>query len=219
MVSNASSRCFGLFVLLLLGPIAGGACSEDACADATGTGGLKAQPGALVSYLNDPAYGDDFWTTSTPEESNVDAALLARAVGRIACTKSEVHSFMLARHGRILFEQYGWRSGRNADDPDKTSHQALPNERHLVHSTTKSITSSLVGIAIRDGLIPGVDDLVVPHFPEYQPLPAPSPEKDGIRLEDLLTMRTGLESNDVEVDQSPDPAKAMLSQPIVGIRQ
>jgi CubicO group peptidase (beta-lactamase class C family) len=216
MFSHAASRVHGLSVLFLLGPLAGGACSDDPCAGATGTGGLTDQPGALVSYLGDPAFPDDFWTSATPEESGVDAALLARAVGRIACTKSEIHSFLLARHGRLLFEQYGWKSGRNVDDPDKTSHQALPNERHLVHSTTKSITSTLVGIAIRDGLVPGVDDLVVPHFPEYQPLPEPSPEKDGITLEDLLTMRSGLKEDDAEADQSPDPAEVMLSQPIVG---
>jgi hypothetical protein len=155
MFSNAFSHYFGRFALLLLGSMVGGACSDDPCAGATGSGGLTSQPGAMVSYLGDPAYPDDFWTTSTPEESNVDANGLARAVGRIACTKTEVHSFLLARHGRILFEYYGWKSGRSAYDPDKTPHQTLPNERHVLHSTTKSFISTLVGIAMGDGLIRG----------------------------------------------------------------
>jgi CubicO group peptidase (beta-lactamase class C family) len=72
----------------------------------------------------------------------------------------------------------------------------LKDERHLVHSTTKSITSSLVGIAMGDGLIPGVDELIVPYFREYQPLPEASPDKDKITLEDLLTMRSGLKWDD-----------------------
>jgi CubicO group peptidase (beta-lactamase class C family) len=217
MSSKVSSHFYELLVLLL-GPLVGGACSDDPCAGAIGTGGLTDQPGALVSFLGDPAYPDDFWTTATPEENNVDADLLARAVGRITCKKLEVHSFLLARHGRILFEQYGWKSGRNDWDPDKTPHQTLPNERHVLHSTTKSFISTLVGIAMDAGLIPGVDVLVVPYFPEYQPLPEPSPEKDKITLEDLLTMRSGLKWNDAETDDAdfPDPALAVLSRPMVG---
>ncbi len=218
MFSTAASRFFGLSAFLLLWLLAGGACTDDAdtCTDPeqAGTEGLTGQPGTLVSYLGDPAYPDDFWTTATPEESNVDAAAIAQALARIArAKKCEIHSFLLARHGRLIFEQYGWKSGSNADDPDKTPHQVVPNERHLVHSTTKSITSTLVGIAMRDGLISGVDDPVVPHFPEYQPLPAPSPDKDAMTLEDLLTMRSGLQ--DVDVTQSPDPARDMLSRPVV----
>jgi CubicO group peptidase (beta-lactamase class C family) len=217
MFCDTVSRYFVWFAWLLSGPMVGGACSDDPCAGATGSGGLTSQPGALVNYLGDPAYPDDFWTTSTPEESSVDASGLARAVGRIACTKTEVHSFLLARHGRILFEQYGWKSGRSAYDPDKTPHQTLPNERHVLHSTTKSFISTLVGIAIGGGLIPGVDAPVVPYFPEYQPLPEPSPEKDRITLEDLLTMRSGLNWNDAESDDAdfPDPALAILSRPMV----
>jgi CubicO group peptidase (beta-lactamase class C family) len=216
MSSSASTCRLGWCVLTLLGPLAGGACADDPCADATE--GSTEQPGALQSYLGDPSFPDDFWKTSTPEESNVDAKGLARAVGKIACTKTEVHSFVLARHGRILFEHYGWKSGSSAYDPDKTPHQTLPNERHVLHSTTKSFVSTLVGIAMGDGLIPGVEAPVVPYFPEYQPLPEPSPDKDRMTLEDLLTMRSGLKWNDAETDDADfaDPALAVLSRPMVG---
>jgi hypothetical protein len=112
------------------------------------TGALTHQPGTLVSFLGDPCYPDDFWKTATLLESGVDRAGLAQAVEKIANDRLEIHAFLVVRNGRLVFEQYGWKTGRNADDPDKTAHQVVPAERHLVHSTTKSITSTLVGIAL-----------------------------------------------------------------------
>ena len=241
MLSTARSRSLLLTALIILGLIAGATCAngwagnsssamDGGAGGATATGGAtgaqggtgesKNQPGALVSYLGDPSYPDDFWKTATPEESAVDKAGLAQALERIASAQLEIHSFLLIRNGRIVLEQYGWKTGRNADDPDKTSHQVVPNERHLMHSTTKSITSTLVGTALRDGLIAGLDDLVVPHFPEYQPLPEPSADKNSITLEDLLTMRSGLQYTEGADDQAvffdtPDPARVMLSRPVV----
>jgi CubicO group peptidase (beta-lactamase class C family) len=185
-------------------------------------GGLdsRQEPGAMVSFLGDPAYPDDFWQTATPEESHVDAAGIAAALKQIAGSHNEIHSFLVARKGRLVFEYYGWKTGKNADDPDKSQHQVVPSERHLVHSTTKSVTSSLIAIAIGEGLLPGVSDRVVPYFPEYQPLPAPSTDKDAITIEDLLTMRSGLQYSE-GADDNPvffdtaDPAKVMLSRAVV----
>jgi CubicO group peptidase (beta-lactamase class C family) len=184
-----------------------------------GSGGTTGTAGALVSRLGDPAYPDDFWVATTPAESDVDVTALQKAVETIASSKLEIHAFLVARRGRMVFEQYGWTTGSNGDDPDKTSHQIEPDERHPVHSTTKSFLSTLVGMAIGDGLLPGVDDLVVPHFPEYQPLPEPSPDKDAITLADLLTMRSGLKFVGAVDDNAsagwPDPAQVMLSRPVV----
>jgi len=233
MHSTARLRSFLLAALAVLWLITGATCARGSAGNLTatmatgsatdvqdGAGALKKQPGALVSYLGDPCYPDDFWKTATPEESAVDRAGLARALERIANAQLEIHSFLLVRHGRIVLEQYGWKTGRNADDPDKTAHQVVPNERHLVHSTTKSITSTLIGTALRDGLITSLDSPAVSHFPEYQPLPKPSVEKNSITLEDLLTMRSGLQYTEGADDQAvffdtPDPAQLMLSRPVV----
>jgi CubicO group peptidase (beta-lactamase class C family) len=181
----------------------------------------RQEPGATVSFLGDPAYPDDFWKTSTPEESAIDATGIVAALKDISDSQYEIHALLVARKGRLVFEYYGWKTGSNGDDPDKTKHQVVPTERHLVHSTTKSVTSSLIGIAIAEGLLPGVDDRVVPHFPEYQPLPEPSADKDAITIEDLLTMRSGLQYTEGSDDgpvffDTPDPAKVMLSRPVVG---
>jgi len=195
--------------------------SEDAGSEDAGSedGEPQHQPGELVDFLGDSDYPDDFWETASLEESGIDPQALSDALERIMSSKLEIHSFLVARRGRLVFEQYGWKTGRNIDDTDKTEHQVVPTERHLVHSTTKSFTSSLVGIAIDEGLMGGVEDRVVPYFPEYQPLSEPSAEKDAMTLEDLLTMRSGLEwqegVNEDAVFKAPDPAQVMLSRPLV----
>jgi len=60
-------------------------------------------------------------------------------------------------------------------------------------SASKAVISGLVGIAIERKLIPGVDAPIAPDFPDLLG-PSAEPQKRKITIEDLLTMRAGLES-------------------------
>ncbi|NJK42918.1 MAG: serine hydrolase [Pleurocapsa sp. SU_196_0] len=84
---------------------------------------------------------------------------------------------MVARHGRIEAERYF-----NGD-----------RQRSLrdVRSVTKSITATLVGMAIRQGLLTGLDEPIAKLLPPGMPA-----EQQRIRVRDLLTMRSGLDSDD-----------------------
>jgi CubicO group peptidase (beta-lactamase class C family) len=61
-----------------------------------------------------------------------------------------------------------------------------------VKSASKSVISTLVGIAIERRLIPTVDQPIATYFPELAT--DPDTRKRSITIEDLLTMRSGLES-------------------------
>lgn len=61
-----------------------------------------------------------------------------------------------------------------------------------VKSASKSVISTLVGIAIERGLIKGVKEPIVRYFPQLAR--DPDPRKARITIEDLLTMRSGLVS-------------------------
>jgi CubicO group peptidase (beta-lactamase class C family) len=61
-----------------------------------------------------------------------------------------------------------------------------------VKSVSKSIISTLVGIAIERKLIPGVREPIVTYFPELRQ--DADKRKQAITVEDLLTMRSGLGS-------------------------
>jgi CubicO group peptidase (beta-lactamase class C family) len=181
-----------------------------------GNGGVPAGVvGELQNYLGDARYPDSFWQAATFEESRMDAALLDAALARIAASRWELHSLLVARDGKLVVERYGWNQGANPDNPGMP-HQTLPSEPHPIWSSTKSFLSALFGIALGDGLIPGVDGLVKDWFSDFAQL-NPSPAKEGMTLEDLLTMRSGLELTepDSKLGTAADAAREALSRTIV----
>jgi CubicO group peptidase (beta-lactamase class C family) len=94
----------------------------------------------------------------------------------------KITSVALARHGSLVYEAYFDDLGRDG----------LRNTR----SATKTVTSMLVGVAIDQGLLSGVDAPVLPFFPEKQPTQHPDPRKERITVEDFLTMSSILECDD-----------------------
>ena len=72
-------------------------------------------------------------------------------------------------------------------------HGARRSRAANVKSVSKSIISALVGIAVARGLIPSVDTPIATYFPTVLGSRG-DPGKRGITIEDLLSMRSGLES-------------------------
>lgn len=100
-----------------------------------------------------------------------DAASEASALPRL-------HSLLVSWRGDLVLEHYG--RGIRATRPAN------------IKSASKSIISTLVGIAIERKLIAGLDTPIVTWFPELRR--DADPRKRAITIEDLLTMRSGLES-------------------------
>jgi len=86
-----------------------------------------------------------------------------------------------------------------------------------IKSAGKSVISALVGIAIDRGLIAGVNQSVVTFFPELKR--DRDARKQRITIEDLLTMRSGLEStsgrNYGRWVTSPNWVSYVLTRPLV----
>ena len=77
-------------------------------------------------------------------------------------------------------ERYGWNAGQTDADPDTTPRQELPTARHVMHSTTKSFLSALLGDRDCRGDDPhGVDTHAADWFPDYASL-SPSADKSLI---------------------------------------
>jgi CubicO group peptidase (beta-lactamase class C family) len=93
-----------------------------------------------------------------------------------------MHSLLVSHRGRLVLEYYA----------PKQSATRLAN----IKSASKSIISTLVGIAIERKLIPGLDEPIVRWFPELRK--DPDKRKQAITIENLLTMRSGLESTSGE---------------------
>jgi len=106
-----------------------------------------------------------------------------------------VLSFHLVQDGSLVAVGVGV-AGRTAPD---------------LRSATKSITALLVGIALERGNIPSLESRVVDLLPAYRELLQKDPRKAAITVEDLLTMRSGLDCDDWQPD-SPGHEDTMYDE-------
>jgi CubicO group peptidase (beta-lactamase class C family) len=140
------------------------------------TGGCVTPPQVLPPAVPDywPTQG---WRTSTPEAQGVDSGLLAQAVDLIRDQGLAVDSLLIVRHGYLVLDAYFY--------------PYTADRLHDVASVTKSITSTLTGIAIEEGVIGGLDAPVAGFFPEVTS-PSSDPRKARITIRDLVSMSSGL---------------------------
>lgn len=79
-------------------------------------------------------------------------------------------------------------------------------------SVAKSVTSTLVGAAIRDGLIRSMDDKVTDYLPQMK-----GSAYDDVSLRQLLTMTSGVQWNEDYADPNSDVARFNSHQPEEGV--
>jgi CubicO group peptidase (beta-lactamase class C family) len=129
------------------------------------------------------AAGGAVWTEADPAAAGIDPAPL-RAVEDQVRTGALVKltGLLVARHGTLVFERYFGDAG--------------PDTLLDTRSATKSLTALLVGAAIERKLLPGVATRVTPYFKDRRPFANPDRRKEGITVEDLLTMSSLLECDD-----------------------
>ncbi len=131
----------------------------------------------------DMYYPADEWRTSTPEEQGIDSELLLKMFETIQAEKVPIHSVLIIRNGYLVCEAYFQPFHRNM--------------RHNLFSATKSFTSTLVGIAISEGKIKGVDQKVTDIFPGLK-IPENSLGLEDTTIENILTMSAGHAADSVD---------------------
>ncbi|MGS0686540.1 serine hydrolase domain-containing protein [Nakamurella sp. GG22] len=102
--------------------------------------------------------------------------------------------------GKPVVEHYGANGG-----PDVTGN---------VYSVTKSVMSALIGIAIDEGSIPGVDATLGELLPRYRDVMLP--EVAAVTLEQILTMTGGIvgDGSDDRWPESDDWISTVVSTPL-----
>jgi CubicO group peptidase (beta-lactamase class C family) len=122
---------------------------------------------------------DDDWPRSTPEAQGLDPAPLNELVTLIREGERfpDLHGLLIVRNGYLVVEEYfdSWN----------------PGLLHTLQSVSKSFTSALIGIAIEEGHVESVDEHVIDFFPQWRDELAQDPRWAAVRLQDLLTMRSG----------------------------
>lgn len=87
-----------------------------------------------------------------------------------------------------------------------------PERLYTSFSVAKSLTSTLVGAAIRDGYIKSVTDPVARYIPELA-----GSAYDGVTVEQVLTMTSGVKWNEDYTDPNSDVAKMYAAAPPPGV--
>ena len=169
------------------------------------------------------AIGQEAWPRSEPSAVGLDPAPLVDLAAQVA--KGDygyVDRFLLVADGQLVFDErydhdYAEISrgqsgpigcGTDACDAPDDVHDFnylhpdrhpfyRGREVHTLQSVTKSVTATLIGIAIRRGEIPGVQTPVFELLSEYD-LSALDPRVRDATLDDLLTMRLGMEWHETD---------------------
>jgi CubicO group peptidase (beta-lactamase class C family) len=167
---------------------------------------LALPPAAALAQDDAVPWPTEGWPTSTPEAQGMDSGLLAEGVEYLLEQDHfDIHSLTVIRNGHIVTDAtfYPFEGGL-----------------HDMASATKSVTSTLVGIAIEQGDIGGVQEPVLDLF-EGRTIANIDADKEALTVEDLLTMTPGLECthspNDfttMQVMATPDWVQTTLDLPM-----
>ncbi|MBR4738413.1 MAG: serine hydrolase, partial [Bacteroidales bacterium] len=113
--------------------------------------------------------------------------------------KMDIHSAMIVKDGNVIYSR--WQSQGAEDKP------------HVLHSVSKTFTSTAVGLAIAEGKM-ALTDKVVDYFPDKLPAEV-SDNLKAMTVRDLLTMTCGHDSEPSAGDTQPDWVTTFLAHPVV----
>jgi CubicO group peptidase (beta-lactamase class C family) len=157
----------------------------------TGPSGQRSTPSSQLGSAA-PSQRDYWpttgWRTAPPQAEGMDPAVLAAIPGNVSSLHPEVRSVLVVRHGYLVYERY-WH-GMTARHGDN------------LYSVTKSVVSALVGIALGEGKLTGLDQPVGELLASQLPKDA-DPRLARVTLEQLLTMTSGLAGDDPSLGGDP----------------
>ena len=141
------------------------------------------------------------WRRSDPESQGIRSEAILGFLRRIEADDLDLHSFMMVRNGHVVAEG-AWAPYR-MDVP------------HVLHSLSKSFTSTAIGLAADEGRL-SLDDPVVSFFPE-EVTPEIEENMRDLKVRHLLSMTTGHTVDTIPIMHArPDGnwVKAFLETPI-----
>ena len=111
-----------------------------------------------------------------PEEVGVSSREIAQFLQEMQEFGMRFHSFMVIRHGKVAAECY--RAPYDAETP------------HQMYSVSKSVTSTAIGLCIKEGLL-REDDRVADIFPDYVRGMENDARLQKLQVKHLLSMSAG----------------------------
>jgi len=210
-------------------------------------GAILGRPAVALQPAPWPTRG---WTVSTPAQQGMNSDGLAALDSAIRAGRyGYIDRMVVVRNGYLVFNgryRNDYREiGRTRKDVLGCGVDACANasevhafnyyhpdwhpyvggrDVHTLQSVTKSVTATLMGIAMRRGELPGLEANLLTFLSDYD-LSRIDPRLRRATLDDLLTMRTGIEWHEqdrpldqtnttVQLEQSQDWVQFRLNQPM-----
>jgi CubicO group peptidase (beta-lactamase class C family) len=161
----------------------------------------RGKPGERYRY-SVPLRLDDGWPVATLEEAGISRAAIEAFVQRLIDTpmdgigSSQIHSVLIARHGKLVLEEY--------------FHGYDRSQVHDMRSAVKSLTATLIGAAMEAGM-PIKEDTPVYRTMLGTVPEGSDPRKATMTLRHLLTMTSGHFCDDSN-DDAPGNENVMQEQ-------
>jgi len=148
------------------------------------------------------------WRSSTPEAQGIDSDKLAELLLAIREKNIQVHSLLMIRNGYVV--------------ADATFYPYDGQTVHNVASVTKSVMTTLIGIAVDQGKL-DLDDKVISFFPDRS-IANLDERKEDITVRHLGSMSSGLdctaESDELTLQEmvaSPDWVQFVLDRKVAWV--
>ena len=188
--------------------------SEARAAIPAGTPSLPPRDPAEAAFVDRaPPLTDDGWPTAKASDAGIAIEPLRNLVASVAEGNLPLaHSVLVARSGKLVVEEYFYGFDRDVI--------------HDMRSASKSIASTLIGLAVSEGLLEDADVRVLDLL-DYESYDNPDERKSRISVRHLMTMSSGLDANDSDRNsaanentyqsqtEQPDWIKLALDVPMI----
>ncbi len=140
---------------------------------------------------------------SNAEAEGVSAEGLKKYLDAVESSQQEMHSLMIARHGKVIAERW-W--GDHS-----------PARPHIMNSVSKTFTATAIGFAVAEGRLK-VTDKVISFFPDKLPPGELPVYLDELEVKHLLTMSVGQDEHTIgyiRESEEADWVAGFLAHPLV----
>ena len=174
-----------------------------------------------------PLTYDDGIATASLNDVGMDTVPIVNMMNYLNNNSHAVHNILIIKDNKLVFEEYfeGYEMDMDAPGRNGPVMQYDKNTDHFEASVSKSVTSVIVGIAVKDGYLTDLNKRITEYFPEYSGILVGG--KADITIHHLLTMASGLawdessypygdSRNDVtQILALDDPLGFILSKPLI----
>jgi CubicO group peptidase (beta-lactamase class C family) len=147
------------------------------------------------------------WSFSSPQEEGMDSDKLKKALEYAFDDDFSTQGLIVVRNGKVVIEQYqdisdstisgllsvfsdkeilSWGTGLTQDDLKDIFGNKDKDSLATSWSSAKSITSTLIGIAIEEGFIDSVDEYASRYLPDW----IGTDKENSVTIKNLLEMRS-----------------------------